>query len=81
MTIKEIENSAKHCAKLGKDWVELDKDKFEWLIKELDIRLKHYEMAKSARDTIEHDTATECAEIAGKTSKVAEHRIKERFNL
>jgi len=43
MTIEEVENSAKHCAKLGKDWVELDKDKFEWLIKENKLMKKNFE--------------------------------------
>ena len=57
------------------------KEEIDRLTKELRVRLKHYKMAKSARDTIEYDTALECATLAGQTSKVAEHRIKLRFGL
>ena len=35
MTIEEVENSAKLCSKLGRDWYEIEKGQFDWLISEI----------------------------------------------
>lgn len=54
------------------------KEEINQLTKEVE-NLKDIKNSRSKQ--VQQQTAEQCAEIAGQTSKVAEHRIKVRFNL